>query len=363
MTSQARKVWSISTKGTFANLILEDDILPPPPPKHLRVQVKSIGLNFADIFAIFGLYSATPKGKFIPGLEFSGIVESVGDGIEESEWLGKRVYGATRFGGYATYLNIEEEYVKQTPDNWTDQQAAAYVVQAMTSFYALTELGRIKENKTVLVHSAAGGCGLLALSICSKYENVKVVGTIGNPSKLNLLNQKYGDNENFTFILREPSNDFEKRARQALLRMGLQEQDGYDIILDSVMGKWFWSNYNLLAKEGKLVLFGSASFTPIGNLHPIWNMFEWLKLGWKYIWRPKIDPMEILQGNKSLLGFNLIHIYERAERLNQIFNDMQSLQLEAPHVGHEFEFDQLVEALTLLQSGNTVGKVILSVNV
>ncbi|CAI2168325.1 12293_t:CDS:2 [Funneliformis geosporum] len=362
MTSLVRRVWSISTKGTFANLVLEDDILPPPPPKHLRVQVKSIGLNFADIFSIFGLYSATPKGKFIPGLEFSGIVESVGEGIEESEWLGKRVYGATRFGGYATHLNIEEEYVKQTPDNWTDQQAAAYVVQAMTSFYALTELGRIKENKTVLVHSAAGGCGLLALSICSKYENVKVVGTIGNPSKFNILNQNYGDNENFTFILREPSNDFEKRARQALLRMGLQEQDGYDIILDSVMGNWFWSNYNLLAKEGKHVLFGSASFTPTGNLHPIWNMYEWLKLGWKYIWRPKIDPMEILQGNKSLLGFNLIHIYERAERLNQIFNDMQSLQLEAPHVGHEFEFDQLIEALTLLQSGNTVGKVILSVN-
>src|SRR5688572_11746710 len=128
MTSQARKVWSISTTGTFANLVLEDDLLPPPPPNHLRVQVKSIGLNFADIFAIFGLYSGTPKGKFIPGLEFSGMVESVGDGIEESEWLGKRVYGATRFGGFATFLNIDKDYVKKTPDNWTDQQAAAYVV-------------------------------------------------------------------------------------------------------------------------------------------------------------------------------------------------------------------------------------------
>ncbi|SRR6266498_1607575 len=329
MTSQPRKVWSISTTGTFANLVLEDDLLPPPPPNHLRVQVKSIGLNFADIFAIFGLYSGTPKGKFIPGLEFSGIVESVGDGIEESEWLGKRVYGATRFGGFATFLNIEEEYVKKTPDNWTDQQAVAYVVikefyyllllfiiivllkekffyfdykqvQAMTSFYALAELGGIKDNKTVLVHSAAGGCGLLALSICSKYNNVKVVGTVGSPSKLNILNQKYGKNENFTFILRDPPNDFEKRARQALSRIGSQEKDSYDIILDSVMGKWFWSNYNLLDKEGRLVLFGSSSFTPTGNLHPIWNIWEWLKLGWKYIWRPKIDPMEIVKNNKSV---------------------------------------------------------------
>src|SRR5438132_1091959 len=136
----------------------------------------------------------------------------------------------------------------------------------MTSFYALTELGYINDNKTVLVHSAAGGCGLLALSICSKYKNVKVVGTVGNPSKLDLLNQKYGENENFTFILRNPSNDFEKRARQALLKVGLQENDSYDIILDSVMGKWFWPNYNLLGREGRLVLFGSASFTPTSNL-------------------------------------------------------------------------------------------------
>src|ERR1043165_8282973 len=107
----------------------------------------------------------------------------------------------------------------------------------MTSFYALTELGYINDNKTVLVHSAAGGCGLLALSICSKFKNVKVVGTVGNPSKLDLLNRKYGENTNFTFILRDPSNAFEKRARQALLRLGLQEQDGYDIILDCVMGE------------------------------------------------------------------------------------------------------------------------------
>ena len=74
----SRKIWSIAKTGTFNNLQLEEDQLPPPPPKHLSIKITAIGLNFADIFAIFGLYSATPKGKFVPGLEFAGVVEGVG---------------------------------------------------------------------------------------------------------------------------------------------------------------------------------------------------------------------------------------------------------------------------------------------
>ncbi|CAG8744346.1 14712_t:CDS:2, partial [Racocetra fulgida] len=267
--------------------------------------------------------------------------ESVGDGISEN-WLGKRVYGVTRFGSYATYINVPIVYVKETPKDWTDQQACAYPdqmvndvmmylliviqVQTLTAYYALEELGRLKPNNSVLVHSAAGGCGLAALSILSK-KSAKVVGTVGTLSKLDFLNQKYGENPKFTFILREPAKDFESRAKQALLKM--DQEDLFDIVLDSVMGNWFWPNYNLLEKEGKLVLYGSASFTPTGNLHPIWNIIQWIKLGWKYIWRPTIDPMKIVQDNKSV-------------------------KLEPPSNIYEFRFDQAVEALTYLKSGKSI---------
>ncbi|CAH1763753.1 13750_t:CDS:2 [Entrophospora sp. SA101] len=339
MSFRQRKVWSIANTGTFDNLKLEEDQLPPPPPQHLLIKVTAIGLNFADIFAIFGLYSATPKEKFVPGLEFAGVVEGVGEGLQELEWLGKRVYGATKFGGYATWINQRVEYVKNTPDDWTDQQACAYVVQAMTAYYAIEELGSRKENKVVLVHSAAGGVGSHALSILDKIS-AKAVGTVGNVEKLDLLNQKYGDNPNFAFILRSPAKTFEKRAREALNKICNSSSDdggevgGFDLVLDSVMGEWFWPNYRLMDKEGRLILIGAANFTPTGNLHFLWNVVEWVKLGWKFIWRPKIDPMEL---------------------------GLQQLDLEPPFVGHEFEFEQVIDALKLLQSGKSVGKVVVNV--
>ncbi|CAG8521260.1 6113_t:CDS:10 [Diversispora eburnea] len=338
-----RKIWSIEKTGTFKNLKLEDDGLAPPSPEQLRIKVLFCGLNFADIFAIFGLYSATPKRKFIPGLEFSGVVESVGEGLNKQEWVGKRVYGATFFGGYATYLNLKYCYVRKTPDDWTDKQACAF------------PLGRFKPNQKVLVHSAAGGCGLFALSILNK-KSAKVVGTVGNSSKLDFLNEKYGKNPNFTFISRIPVKGFESRAKGALAQIKSDDDKEvlFDVVLDSIMGDYFWPNYNLLGKEGMLVLYGSSSFTPTGNLHPIWNIFQLIKLGWKYLWRPKIDPMQ-------LLGFNLIHLYEQQERLNQLFDQLQELQLEAPHVGHEFDFENLIEALTFMQLGKSVGKIILCV--
>ena len=126
--SKLRKVWAIAKPGSLANLRLEDEILSPPPAHHVQVKVRAIGLNFADIFAILGLYSATPKERFIPGFEVAGIVEAVGAGEEQSQWLGQRVYCTTRFGGYANYINADVRYVKITPDSWTDQEACAFTV-------------------------------------------------------------------------------------------------------------------------------------------------------------------------------------------------------------------------------------------
>jgi alcohol dehydrogenase len=123
--------------GALGNLALEDDELLSPPPGHLRVRVYAVGLNFADIFAILGVYSATPKGKFIPGLEFAGRVEAVGMAKdvgkhdadrERARWLGRRVFGITRFGGYATYVNADARYCRLTPAGWSDTQASGFLV-------------------------------------------------------------------------------------------------------------------------------------------------------------------------------------------------------------------------------------------
>ena len=67
-----RKAYRINKAGSLSNLELVDEELPDPTDNEVNIEVKAIGFNFADLFAIQGLYSATPKGSFVPGLEYSG---------------------------------------------------------------------------------------------------------------------------------------------------------------------------------------------------------------------------------------------------------------------------------------------------
>jgi len=171
----------------------------------VRIKVESIGLNFADIFTVLGMYDAAPKGqRIIPGLEFAGVVEEVGKapkkkisrvgrsadgkrnvvvgGTETNSAPddfggypfrpGDRVMGITRFGAFTTHLNVGTPFIRKIPDYWTFQQGAAFVVQAATAWYGLIELGKGEAGKTVLVHSAAGGVGGFALQICRMFDMI-----------------------------------------------------------------------------------------------------------------------------------------------------------------------------------------------
>ena len=101
-----REVWEVSKPASLSALELRKDVplLPLEDEDKVRVEVKYIGLNFADVFTVLGLYGATPKHEtFIPGLEFSGVCVEEGKGGKEGESLiGKRVMGVTRFGAFAT---------------------------------------------------------------------------------------------------------------------------------------------------------------------------------------------------------------------------------------------------------------------
>src|SRR5688500_16645580 len=105
-----RQVYRVPKAGSIKNLKRLIEVLEPPGADEVTVRVKAIGLNFADIFAIQGLYSATPKGSFIPGLEFAGEIIAVGAAVPEWQ-VGDKVMGVTRFGGYVSHINSHHRYV------------------------------------------------------------------------------------------------------------------------------------------------------------------------------------------------------------------------------------------------------------
>lgn len=329
--------------GSLANLQRQEFELPDPAHNEVRIAVKAIGLNFADVFAIWGLYKAAPKTAFTPGLEYAGVVEKVGAGVTQVQ-PGDRVMGVTRFGAYSTHLNIDARYAIPMPADWSFETGASYLVQTLTAYYGMLHLGALQKGSNVLIHSAVGGVGLQALKIAKAYDCF-VIGTIGSAAKTDFAKAQGYDR----VIVR--GDDFEKQLRSAL--------DGrpLELVMDSVGGRYFTIPYNMLAPMGRQIVFGSARYASAGN-RP--NVFRLL---YHFLTRPKIDPQQMPENNRAVLGFNLIWLYERVELMHQLLQDLSALHLSAPHVGHIFPFDELPEAIRLFQTGKTMGKVVVRVDV
>ncbi|MEO0007545.1 MAG: hypothetical protein RJA20_1741, partial [Bacteroidota bacterium] len=285
------------------------------------------------------LYGATPKGAFTPGLEYAGIVEQVGQDVAHLK-PGDRVMGVTRFGAYTTHLNIDSRYAIPLPQDWSFEQGAAYLVQTLTAYYGMVHLGAMQKNQAVLIHSAAGGVGLQAVQIARAY-NCYTIGTVGSGSKVDFALEKGYDK----VIVR--GKNFKDDLKAAL--------DGrpLELVMDSVGGDYFMIPFKMLAPMGRVIVFGSARYAAPGDKPNKWHMLKlWLQ-------RPKIDPQILPEKNRGVLGFNLIWLYERAWLLHQLLKELEALNLEAPHVGHVFPFEELPDAVRLFQTGKTVGKVVI----
>jgi alcohol dehydrogenase len=336
-----RKTFRINKAGSINSLKLIDENLPEPNEKEVTVEVKAIGLNFADLFAIQGLYSATPKGSFIPGLEYSGVVLKTGSSVKEFK-VGDMVMGAIRFGAYTTHLNIDYRYILKLPNNWNFEEGAAFIVQALTAYYSLIELGNIKQNYTVLIHSAAGGVGIYANRIAKKF-NAYTIGTIGSESKRNfLINEGYDE-----VIVRE--NNFNKQLRKALGERKL------NLVLESIGGMIFEESFKALAPSGRIMIYGGAQFMSRSSRPNIFKIIP------KFLFRPKVDPLSLSNENKSIMGFNLIYLWDRPDELKNMAEEILKMNLKRPYIGKVFSFKHLIEALRYFQTGKSIGKVVVKV--
>lgn len=331
-----RKVWSTAKAGAIQRLQLMDETLPALAADEVEVNVKAVGLNFADIFALTGLYSATPKGRFIPGLEYSGVVSKVGKNCTRFK-LGDRIMAVSRFGGYASVVHSKEDYVVLLPDDWSFSQGAAYLTQTLTAWYALNDLGAIKPGYDVLVQSAAGGVGLQAMKLI-KALAANPIGTVSTQQKADFL-----ANLGFEAWVRESS--FAKQVKR--------KNRTFDLVLDAIGGEVQSASFNALKPMGRLVVFGAAEFTP-GKNRP-----NYLKAALQYLRRPRYDVMDMISDNRSVMAFNLIWLWDQVELMKELLADMMAVDITPPHVGHEFEFAEAHAAIDCLRSGKTIGKVVL----
>ncbi len=336
-----RMTYRTPRAGSLRRLTLVEEEIGPPADNEVTIAVKAIGLNFADVFTILGLYKAAPKRDCVPGIEFSGVVTARGKAVTGIP-IGERVMGSIRFGGYTTHINIDHRYVLPIPPEWSFEEGASFIVQALTAYYALVPLGNVQRNQTVLIHSVAGGVGVYANRI-AKHFGAYTIGTVGRTSKISVARAEGCD----AVIVR--GSDFPDRLRDALKGRPL------DLVLDAVGGTIQRQSYRMLAPTGRLVAYGASMFashiaTP-----------NYVMLAWHYFHMPRYQTLNLIESNKSLLGFNLIWLYDRVETWRSMLNAIQALHLQKPAVGARFPFSQLKEAVRTLQSGTTTGKVVVNV--
>ena len=281
--ARARRVWRIDYAGSIGDLKLKTESISKPKSGEIQVQICYCGLNFADIAAVQGLYSATPKGSFIPGLEYSGIVVDVGSDVSFFH-IGDQVFGCTKFGGYAEYINIDPCYVRHVPPGWSLKEASAFCCQALTAWYGLVDLGRLKLKSNasdvvkpfaVLIHSGAGGVGLFAGELVLAAGGSPIF-TVGDSSKAEFLMSRFASQiKREQIIVRSNSKDFAFDLKTAMTSVGV---DSLRIVFDSLLQRAsFEASMKVLDKGGYCVIYGAGSMMTGPRDSP-----NWITLAWRY---------------------------------------------------------------------------------
>lgn len=328
----------------------------------MQICVRAVGLNFADVFAVLGLYSPAGSPPFTPGFEVSGIIQAVGDDVRQFQ-VGERVFAVTRFGAYTTVLNVHEDYVYHMKPNWTFAEAAAWPCQALTAWYALCILGGLNKGacgllsspeKRVVVHSAASGIGLMLVELI-RYIGGEIIATVGNKDKIPILLQRGIPANRIIVRGTDDIDGFEKTVRARLRGQGV------DVIIDPVMGSYFHQGWKLLNRGGRYIVMGSSSLMPPTSLS-FRNLWSVMALGWHYWRRPKLDLIAAMNHNKTASAFNLGLLFDCSQLIKSGFNELNDADIRRPFVAHMFSFDQVHNALHEFQAGRTIGKLVLLVN-
>jgi NADPH:quinone reductase-like Zn-dependent oxidoreductase len=338
----------IERPGGYHRLQIIEFSPPKPRDNEVLVEVFAAGVNFADIFIRLGLYKSAKEfvgWPITPGFEFSGKVLKCGrdvTGIAE----GEVVFGLTRFGAYASHLCVPADQVFAIAPNskFTAEQWAAFPAVFLTAYHGLFQNIVVRAGMKILVHSAAGGVGGALLQL-GKITNCRMIGVVGSTHKIDSAFE-HGAN----YVIDKSTEDLWTKAEKIC-------PDGFDVVFDGNGPATLKQSYRHLKSSGKLVSYGFHSM--LSTRAGVANYF---KLIYEYLRVPRFNPLNMTNDNKSLIAFNLSYLFYRMDLLEEAIGDLikwvEDGKIKAPAL-QEFPFEKVADAHRELESGKTVGKLIL----
>ncbi|MBE8727813.1 quinone oxidoreductase family protein [Flavobacterium hungaricum] len=313
------------TFSTFGNSdVLEYIEIPNPElkPDEILVEMKAIGLNFADVYRRKGNYHLKGNPPFIAGYEGAGIVI---DANTNSEFkIGDRIAFADVPFANAELVAVNVNHVLPLPDAISFETAASILLQGLTAHYLATDSHKTTAGETVLIHAAAGGVGQFLTQI-SKSLGAKVIGLTSSAEKAKAAIEQGADH----VLL---YNDDWKSELFKIIPKGV------DVVYDSI-GSTLAESFEVTKECGQVVFFGMAGGDPA-----------------------LVDPRMLMDGSKTLTGGDLWSYLnskeERIKRASQLFNWIieGKLKLSPPT---SFKLSEGKLAHDYLESRKSTGKIIL----
>ncbi|MFD2639956.1 quinone oxidoreductase family protein [Piscibacillus salipiscarius] len=304
------------------------DLEKPVPTGHeVVIEVKAVGVNFADTARREGEYVVETTLPFIPGAEVAGVVSEVGDQVEHVK-VGDRVVTLIESKGYAEYAKTSEKTLIPIPDGVDFETAVALPLQGLSAYHILKTMGRIEEGETVLIHAAAGGVGTIAVQLAKLFGASKIIATASTEEKLNHAKQMGA-----THLVNYSEEGWEQKVLE------ITDGEGVDVALEMVGGDVFKQTLKCLAPFGRLVIYGVASRV-----------------------QPKLYPSYLMGKNQSVIGFFLPQIMRKQKlfqnSLKELLSYLQSGQLKLT-IGGVYDLEDAKKVHELLEGRQTKGKLIL----
>jgi synaptic vesicle membrane protein VAT-1 len=336
-----RAIW-ITKAGGPEVLAVRETPDPEPAPGEVRIRVRAAGLNFAEVMARQGLYPDAPKPPCVVGYEVSGVVDGLGTGAPP-ELVGKRVLALTRFGGHADTVCVPADLVAEIPDGVGFEEAAALPVTYLTAYHMLFRVANVRPGERVLVHMAAGGVGIAVLQLLRTVDGVESFGT-ASAGKHDVLRA-----EGCTHPIDYRSVDYAAEVRR------LTAGEGLDVVLDPLGGPDWKKGLALLRPVGRLVCYGFANLSGGGRR----NL---LRAARQLTGVPLFTPLGLMDGNRTVSGVNLGHLWGRTDLLRADLAALLDLWRSgriSPRVDSTYPFDRAADAHRQLSERRNVGKVVL----
>lgn len=305
-----------------------EETRPEPADNEVLVEVKAIGVNYADTARREGKYVVPTPLPYVPGSEVAGVIAEVGSSVTKFK-TGMRVSALIESGAYAEFVAVDENMLIPVPDAVEFEQAVALPLQGLSAYHILTTMGRIEEGETVLIHAAAGGVGAIAVQLAKLFGAGKIIATASSDEKL-----EHAKAMGATHLVDYTKDNWVEEVK------GITEGKGVDLALEMVGGEVFNQTLKCLAPFGRLVIFGAAS----GE-------------------QAQMHPGQLMRKNQSVIGFFLPQIMRKPELFQKSFEEllgyMASGKLKLT-IGGSYPLADAAEVHKLLQSRKTIGKLVLN---